>query len=286
MKTTVLLGAHMSIEGGVHRAIERGESIGCTALQMFVKNSTQWKAKPLDDEQAETYKKALSKSNVRSVVVHSTYLINLCAKTPQTLHASRWTYTDELKRCEKLGIPYYNFHPGSHMGQGEEDGIRLIAESLNTIHEQTSGFKVKSVLETTAGQGTAVGYRFEHLRNIIDLVEQQDRMAVCIDTCHVFAAGYDFRTEKGYKAMIKEFDDVIGLDRLAAFHLNDSKKGCGSRIDRHEHIGKGEIGLEGFRFIMNDTRFANIPKIIETEKGDDMKEDVKNMNTLKGLIEK
>jgi len=280
----VLLGAHMSIAGGVHTALERGNRIGCTTIQMFVKNNNQWRGKPLSETDVSTYKDLLSKSSMGPVVVHDTYLINLCAKNRTILRKSRAALKDELERCELLAVPYLNFHPGAHVGQGERDGIEMIAESLNIIHEQTRGFAVKSVVETTAGQGTAIGYRFDHIRSIINLVDDRERMAVCVDTCHIFAAGYNIATESGYEQTFKEFDDVIGLDRLVAFHVNDSKRECGSRVDRHEHIGKGEIGLTGFRMLMNDKRFASVPKILETEKGPDMKEDVENMRVLKGLI--
>ncbi|OGU45930.1 MAG: deoxyribonuclease IV [Ignavibacteria bacterium GWC2_56_12] len=281
---TVLLGAHMSIAGGVHTAIERAVRIGCTALQMFVKNNNQWKGKALSDEDVATYKDALSKARIGPVVVHDTYLINLCASDRSILKKSRDALTDELQRCEKLGVDYLNFHPGAHMGRGEKEGIERIAESLNMIHTRTKGFRVKSVIESTAGQGTALGYKFEQLKDMIDLVDEQERMAVCIDTCHIFAAGYDIVSEEGYHRTFREFDDIIGLDRLVAFHVNDSKRELGSRVDRHEHIGKGKIGLEGFRLIMNDERFVNIPKILETPKSDDMHEDVENMAVLKGLI--
>lgn len=282
--STILLGAHMSIAGGVHTALERGMRIGCTTMQMFVKNNNQWKGKPLTDEDVSTYKNLLSEARIHPIVVHDTYLINLCAVDETILKKSREALTDELNRSEQLGVEYLNFHPGSHMGAGEEEGIKRIAESLNIIHQQTKGYRVKSVIEATAGQGTAIGYRFEHLRRIIDLVEEQNRMAVCIDTCHVFAAGYDIATEKGYEATFKEFDEIVGLDRLVAFHANDSKRELGSRVDRHEHIGKGRIGIEGFRLLMNDERFQRVPKILETPKGPDMKEDVENMRVLKRLV--
>jgi len=281
---TVLLGAHMSIAGGVHTAIERAVRIGCTTLQMFVKNNNQWKGKALSDEDVATYKDALSKARIGPVLVHDTYLINLCASDRSILKKSRDALTDELQRCEKLGVDYLNFHPGAHMGRGEKEGIERIAESLNMIHTRTKGFRVKSVIESTAGQGTALGYKFEQLKDMIDLVDEQERMAVCIDTCHIFAAGYDIVSEEGYHRTFREFDDIIGLDRLVAFHVNDSKRELGSRVDRHEHVGKGKIGLEGFRLIMNDERFVNIPKILETPKSDDMHEDVENMAVLKGLI--
>jgi deoxyribonuclease-4 len=281
---SVLLGAHMSIAGGVHCAVERAASIGCTTMQMFVKNNNQWRGKPLEPEDIATYKKLLRESSIGPVVVHDTYLINLCATDNDILQKSRNALKDELDRCEALDVEYLNFHPGSHMGAGEMEGIQRIAESLNLIHEQTSGYRVKSVIETTAGQGTAIGYRFEHLKQIIDLVEQPDRMAVCVDTCHIFAAGYDIVTEAGYEQTFREFDSIIGLTRLVAFHVNDAKRERGSRIDRHEHIGKGTIGKAGFRLLMNDERFRAIPKILETPKEADMKEDVKNMKVLRSLM--
>jgi deoxyribonuclease-4 len=274
----------MSIAGGVHTAVERGMSIGCTTMQMFVKNNNQWRGKKLTVEDIATYKKLLQQSSIGPVVVHDTYLINLCATDKQILKKSRLALKDELDRCEMLDVGFLNFHPGSHVGAGEQDGIQRIAESLNIIHEQTRGYRVKSVLETTAGQGTALGYRFEQLRAIIDLVDQRDRMRVCVDTCHVFAAGYNIATKDGYRTTFEEFDAVLGLDRLVAFHVNDSKKELGSRVDRHEHIGKGRIGKAGFRFLMNDKRFRAVPKILETPKGPEMKEDVKNMRVLRGLV--
>ena len=283
-KAGVLLGAHMSIAGGVHRAVERGMSIGCTTMQIFVKNNNRWQSSALTETEITTYKELLSKSTIAPVVVHDTYLINLCATNPDILRKSRAAFKEELDRCELLGAEFYNFHPGAHMGAGEGEGIKRIAESLNVIHERTRGYRVKSVLETTAGQGSSLGFRFEQMRGIIDQVEEKDRMAVCVDTCHIFAAGYELTTEEGYHRTFGEFDAILGLDRLVAFHVNDAKRERGSRIDRHEHIGKGRIGLRGFRFLMNDERFARVPKILETEKGPDMKEDVQNMRRLKALM--
>lgn len=280
----ILLGTHVSIAGGVDKAVERAAKIGCTTFQIFTKNSNQWKATPLSDKVVQNYKRLLKLTKIKPVIAHDSYLINLCAKDKSILKKSREAFIDELMRCEILGINYLNFHPGSHMGMGEEDGIKLVAESINLAHEKTKGFKVKSMIETTAGQGTSIGYRFEQIRKIIDLVEDKKRLAVCVDTCHIFAAGYDIRTEKSYLRTIEEFDSIIGLKFLKAFHLNDSKKGLGERVDRHEHIGKGKIGLNGFRFIMNDERFFNIPKVLETPKGEDMKEDIINMRVLRSLI--
>jgi deoxyribonuclease-4 len=274
----------MSIDGGVHTAHERGMSIGCTTMQIFTKNNTQWAARPILEEEIEKYKALEKKSGIQPVVAHSSYLINLCAKNPVVLKKSRQAFKDELNRCELLNIPYLVFHPGSHMGRGEREGIQCISESLNLLHEQTKNYRVKSVLESTAGQGTAIGYRFRHLRDIIDEIEAKGRAAVCVDTCHLFAAGYDISTEIGYKNTFDEFDAVIGLDRLVVLHMNDSKRELGSRVDRHEHIGKGRIGNTAFRLLMNDPRFVRIPKILETPKSKDMHEDVTNLKKLRRFI--
>ena len=279
----VLLGAHMSIAGGVHTAVDRATSIGCTALQVFTKNNNQWSGKPLTDDDIAQYKQKISAAGIDPVVSHDSYLINLCAMKPDVLQKSRTAFIDELERCEQLGIPLLNFHPGAHVGAGEEEGIKKICESLDIAHNATKGFAVKSVLEATAGQGTNLGYSFEQLKMMIDGVEHPERMAVCIDTCHIFAAGYDIATEKGYEETFRLFDEIVGLERLVAFHINDSKKGLGSRVDRHEHIGKGAIGLTGFRLLMNDERFAHIPKILETPKSEDLHEDVENITVLKSL---
>jgi deoxyribonuclease-4 len=284
MRTRVLLGAHMSINGGVYTAHERGMRVGCTTIQLFTKNNTQWTSRPLSEEDIDKYKRLARKSRIRPVVAHSSYLINLCAKDRLILKKSREAFRDELWRCEKLGIPHLVFHPGAHVGQGEEEGIKLIAESLNILHDETSGYHVKSILEATAGQGTTLGYRFEQLRKIIDLVENRQRMRVCVDTCHLFAAGYDIKSEHGYERTFREFDAIIGLKRLVVFHVNDSKRELGSHVDRHEHIGKGRIGNTAFRLLMNDPRFVSIPKILETPKAEDMHEDVINMRKLRGFI--
>jgi len=281
--TTHLLGAHTSTQGGVSAAITLAEKLNFTAIQIFTKNNNQWKGKVLTQNDADEFKQKLSRSSIKVVVSHDSYLINLCSSKPELLEKSREAFVDELERCEMLGIPYLNFHPGAHGGMGEEEGIKLIAESLNLAHEKTKNFKVKSMLEATAGQGTAIGYTFEHLKKIIDLVDEKDRMCVCIDTAHIFAAGYDIKDKKNYNKVIKEFDDIIGLDLLKCFHMNDSKKPLASRVDRHDHIGKGFIGLEGFTNIMNDKRLLHIPKILETPKGKEQLEDLENIKTLKSL---
>lgn len=281
--TTHLLGAHTSMQGGVSAAITLAEKLNFTAIQIFTKNSNQWKGKVLTQAEADVFKKKLSDSSIKVVVSHDSYLINLCSSKPELLEKSRDAFIDELERCEMLGIPYLNFHPGAHGGMGEEEGIKLIAESLNLAHQKTKNFKVQSMLEATAGQGTAIGYTFEHLKKIIDLVDEKERMSVCIDTAHVFAAGYDIKDKKNYDKVIKEFDDIIGLNLLKCFHMNDSKKPLASRVDRHEHIGKGSIGLEGFTNIMNDKRLLHIPKILETPKGKEQLEDLENIKTLRSL---
>ncbi len=283
MAGDLLIGAHESIAGGMHMAVERAERAGCRVLQVFTRNSNQWHARAPAAKDIENYKTALSKSRVRTVVAHDSYLINLCALNPVTLQKSREALVDEIHRCEALGIGLLNFHPGSHMGAGENDGIRLIIESLNAVHALTPGSTVLSVIETTAGQGTSIGYRFDHLKSIIDGVDDPERMRVCIDTCHVFAAGYDISIRRGYDAMMTEFERVIGFPRLAAIHVNDSLKPCGSRVDRHEHIGKGKIGTDGFRFLMQDDRLKSVPKILETPKGDDLREDIMNLRILRRL---
>ncbi len=280
----ILLGAHESIAGGIYRAVERAASIGATALQVFTKNSNRWEAPPLTAMDAENYKTALSKSSIRSVISHDSYLINLCAVDPAILEKSRRALIDEIRRCETLGIGMLNFHPGAHMGAGDEAGIALIAESLDFVHRETRGSAVLSVVETTAGQGSALGHRFEQIAAIIRGVADRDRMAVCIDTCHIFAAGYDIRAAASYERVMGEFGEIVGFERLQAIHVNDSKTGLGSRVDRHAHIGEGHIGKEGFGHLMNDIRLKDVPKILETPKGDDLAEDRTNMESLKKLI--
>lgn len=284
MKQRLLLGAHVSINGGIHTAFERATPIGCTTMQVFVKNNNRWHAPALTDEEVLAYARASSDAGIAPVLAHASYLINLCATNPATLKRSRSAFIDELQRCAKLGIKALIVHPGAHLGAGEPDGIKRIAESLNIAHEETGNCRVLSAIESTAGQGTVIGYRFEHLKSIIDLVDNKPRMAVCLDTCHLLAAGYDIRTHKGWEHTMEEFQSVVGMGYLVAVHINDSKKALGSRVDRHEHIGKGHVGLEGFRALMNDSRIAAIPKILETPKSEDMHEDVKNMDILKSLI--
>jgi deoxyribonuclease IV len=284
MAKTVLLGSHMSTQGGVHTAFARGTSIGCTTMQIFVKNNNRWAARPQTDEDVRQYRSAAEGASIAPVVAHAAYLINLCSPNPDILERSRMAFADELRRCNALGVKALIVHPGAHMNAGEDEGIKRIADSINVIHAQTPGCRTLTTLESTAGQGSAVGYRFEHLRGIFDLVDDKSRMAVCLDTCHLFAAGYDISTERGWDDTMTSFGSIVGWARLVAFHVNDSKKGLGSRVDRHDHIGKGMIGVEGFASLMNDDRLASIPKILETEKSEDMHEDVENMTFLRSLI--
>jgi deoxyribonuclease-4 len=254
-------------------------------MQVFVKNNNQWKGKALDVDDIRNYKTAQAKSTIAPVLAHAAYLINLGAVSARILQKSRDAFVDELTRCELLGISGLNVHPGSHGGAGETEGMKRIAESIDIAHERTAAYRTRTILEATAGQGTALGYRFEQLQQIIELVEQKERMGVCLDTCHLLAAGYDIRTAGGWNDTMKDFHDVIGLGRLVMIHMNDSKKEFNSHVDRHEHIGKGFVGLEGFRAIMNDARVADIPKILETPKSEDMHEDVENLGVLRSLVD-
>jgi len=278
------LGAHMSIAGGVDQAPLRAQTIGINAVQIFVKSSNQWRAKPLTDAEIDSFKKNVRACGIDIIFGHDSYLINLAAPDPGNRKKSLDAFHIEMERCEALGLPYLVMHPGSHTGSGEEAGIRHIIESFDLLHARTKSYKLKVLIETTAGQGDNVGYRFEHIAQIIDGVKEKGRLGVCFDTCHVYAAGYDIKTEGGYKKVMAEFDNIIGFDKLHAFHLNDSKKGCGSRVDRHEHLGKGELGLAVFKCLMNDKRFDKVPMVLETPKSEDLHEDVENLKVLRKLI--
>jgi deoxyribonuclease-4 len=274
----------MSISGGVDTAFDRGAQIGCDAMQIFTKNNNQWRAAPLKEDAVERYHRRQAETGITPVVAHASYLLNLATPDDALWRKSIEALLIELERCEVLYIPYLIIHPGSHMESGEDAGIARIAEALNVAHERLPDAQVKIALETTAGQGTNLGYRFEQLAAMIEGTEARDRLTVCYDTCHTLAAGYDFRTPEGYAEVFKQFDEVIGLDRLTVFHFNDSKKDMGSRIDRHAHIGEGEVGLDGFRHILNDPRFQETPMLLETPKSKDMHEDVENLARLRALI--
>jgi len=280
----MLLGAHMSIAGGVDKAIERGKSIGCTAIQIFVKNNNQWFNKPLDKEESERFLKLRKESGI-FVFAHTGYLINLASPAPDNYEKSMRSMLEEFEKCEALQIPFIIMHPGSHGGAGEEEGIKNSAAAINLLFKTTRGYNVKLVLETTAGQGSALGFKFIHFREWLELSDDPKRLGVCVDTCHVFAAGYDIKSEEGYEKTWQEFDKMIGLDKLTAFHLNDSKRELGTRVDRHEHIGKGALGEEAFRRLLNDERFKDLPMVIETPKDPAMKFDRMNLKTLRRIIQ-
>jgi deoxyribonuclease-4 len=278
------LGAHMSAAGGVSKAFERGRSIGCDTMQIFTRNQNRWDSKPLDPAEVERWHAAAQETGIAPAISHASYLINLGSPDDALWEKSIDALVDELQRAEALGLLGVVLHPGAHMEQGEEVGIARVAAGLDRAHAATDGFKTLTLLEITAGQGTTLGYKFEHLAAMRQQAAAPARIAVCFDTCHAFAAGYDFRTAEGYAAMIDAFDRTIGLDLLKCFHFNDSKGTLGNRKDRHEHIGQGGIGLSGFAHILNDPRFDGAPMIIETEKSDDMHEDVENLAVLRGLI--
>jgi deoxyribonuclease IV len=284
MNSNPLIGTHVSVAGGLHTAFARATQVGCATMQIFVKNANTWNARPLTDADIASYKTAAAGANVAPVIAHAAYLINLCAISPETLTKSIAGYEDELRRCEAIGVMGLVVHPGAHMGEGEDAGVRKIAESLNTIHSRTKGFSTFTLLEVTAGQGTTVGYKLEHLRDIIGGLDEPSRAGICLDTCHAFAAGYDLRNDDGWGRLMTDIEATVGLDKLKAIHVNDSQKEFGSRRDRHEHIGKGAIGLDGFRFLMNDPRLERIPKVLETDKSEDLHEDVENMDALRSLI--
>ena len=279
-----LLGAHMSIAGGHALAIERATAFSMTACQIFTKNANQWNAKPIAPEAAESFRTGLAASEIGFVVAHDSYLINLASPDDTLRQRSIAAFGDELRRCALLGVPWLVTHPGAHMGTSVDEGVSRVASALNELFDELPDLGVTVLLETTAGQGTTLGRSFDELAMILALVEDQTRVGVCFDTCHVFAAGYDMRDAEVYGATMQAFDDSIGFGRLRLFHLNDSKKGLGARVDRHAHIGEGELGREAFRLLLNDERFAGYPGILETPKGDDGEEDRRNLTTLGGLV--
>ena len=275
----------MSIGGGAHRAIERASSIESNAMQIFVKNNMQWFARPLEKTEISAFLKHAQRKQLSAAFAHANYLINLAATNPQFHANSLRSLAEELVRADQLELPFLVLHPGAHLGAGEEAGLQRIVDSIDAVHAVLPKTKTKIALETTAGQGSCLGDKFEQIAHIIANVREPERLCVCLDTAHVFESGYDIGTEAATKKMFTQFDRVIGLDQLAALHLNDSKTPLGSRVDRHEHIGKGKIGLSAFRFIMRDKRFRKIPKVLETPKGKELLEDIENMKTLRGLAE-
>lgn len=264
-------------------AIERALAIGCTAMQIFVKNNMQWFAAALPAAEAEAFRKHARRGELGAVFGHAGYLINLAATNPDFHARSVRSLREEMVRAEQLGLPFLVLHPGAHMGAGMEAGLEKVVASLDGVFAELPGSPVRIALEVTAGQGSTLGRTFEELAFILERVERTERLCVCLDTAHLFAGGHDISSAAGVRKVFADFEKVIGRERLAALHLNDSKTALGSRVDRHEHIGKGKIGLEAFRFIMREARFRKIPKVLETPKGKEMKEDVENMGVLRGL---
>ncbi|MFH1374737.1 MAG: deoxyribonuclease IV [bacterium] len=280
----MLFGAHQSIAGGVHKAIERGKQATCDTIQIFNKSSNQWRAAALKQQDIDTYFELIESTGVKVATSHTGYLINIATPERDLGDKSLKSLQEEMERCRLLRIPNLVLHPGSHVGSGEEPGMSRIAENINRLFDKLNDNQVCLLLETTAGQGTNLGYSFEQLAHMIDSVDNQAQMGVCLDTCHVFAAGYPLKDPDDYQRTMERFDKVIGLDRLNIIHLNDSKKEFGSRRDRHEHIGRGFIGRDGFRNIVNDRRLESIPMILETPKGEDLAEDIENLKVLRSLV--
>ena len=289
------LGAHMSIAGGLPRAVDRAAAARCESLQIFTKSAGQWRARPLPVDEIELFKQRVAETGIRPVVAHNSYLINLAAAMPALREQSLASLGEEIDRAEALGLYGLVMHPGSHTTGTEREGLRLIVQGLAQLLAERPDGKVMILLEHTAGQGTNLGHRFEHLAEIIDGVNATSRIGVCLDTCHLLTAGYDICSDEGYHATFREFDRIVGLKHLKAFHLNDSKKPCASRVDRHEHIGKGCLGLEPFRWLLNDPRFRELPMMLETPKLETPESrrksdldpwDARNLRTLRRLIAK
>jgi deoxyribonuclease-4 len=273
----------MSVAGGLEKAFERGESIGCTVMQIFTKSNRQWQAKKITYEEAELFKATAKKSAIQFVMVHASYLINIGSPDLATAKKSVLALIEELERCAQLGIKYLVLHPGAHLQSGEAEALQRISDNLDEALAKSPS-TTSILLENMAGQGSSLCNRFEQLAQLLKNSAYKKRLGVCFDTCHAFAAGYDFRDKISYEKMWHDFDSIVGLNQLHAIHINDSKRELGAHVDRHEHIGHGKLGKTAFELLMNDPRFFDIPKILETPKEDDMKEDVENMNTLEKLI--
>jgi deoxyribonuclease-4 len=268
-----LLGAHMSIAGGLYRALERGRDSGCSVVQIFLKNQLQWKAKPYSPEEIGAFKAAWKETGMRQVFAHSSYLINLAAPEPPEWTRAVEAFHDELERAEALGLPFVIIHPGSHRGQGAEAGVARIVRALDEVASRTRGYRVMVLLENTAGGGHTIGRSFEELAALLGGVKVPERVGVCLDTCHLFTAGYDLRSPRGYRAAMTSCARLIGIRRVRAFHLNDAKAPLGSGLDRHEKIGLGKLGVGAFRLLMTDRRFARVPMALETPKDPEPKAD-------------
>ena len=278
----------MSIAGGLEKALLRGKKRGCNVIQIFTRNSNRWDAKPLEKDEIGRFQEVQKETAVEPVSVHDSYLINLASPRRDVRERSVTALFDEIKRTEALNIPFLVMHPGAHLGEGEKVGIRRISEAFNRLFEALGRTPVTILLETTAGQGSSLGYRFEHIAEIIERVRQENRFGVCLDTCHVFAAGYDFRTPEKYEDLIEHFEKIVGLERLKLFHFNDSKRELGSRVDRHEHIGQGKIGKAGLTYFLRDGRFKDLPFLLETPKGKDSRGrdlDEVNLKLMRKILE-
>jgi len=279
----VILGAHCSIAGGFHEAAKAGRWIGADAIQIFSRSPRMLRdTKPITEEDVRLWRQSIEEHRIRLATIHSNYLINLCSPQKRLLRVARNAFVEEMERAQVLGVKHLIFHPGAHMGKGDAKGLALVAESLNACLDRANAPDVLLCIENTAGGGTAVGHKFEQMRKIIDLSRHPERVAVCLDTCHTFAAGYDIRTRAGYENVMAHIDEVLGLERLQAFHLNDSKGDVRSHVDRHEHIGKGKLKKDAFRFLVNDARFADCPGLLETPGEDpDFK---RNLRVLRSLV--
>lgn len=281
----MLLGAHIGIADGLATATTTARGIGCETIQIFSKSPQMWKGPPIPDDAAAAFKESLGREGIRRPSIHHGYLINLASPKPPMLKQSRLTFVDELQRAEKLGVDYLIFHPGAHLGSGSDAGVATIAESLNGAFNETPGFHVRALIENAAGQGTAMGSTFPELRSILSKVDDRSRVGIALDTCHLFAAGFDFRTPEGYGSLIDEVGRTIGFEEVRAFHLNDAKADLGSHLDRHENIGKGKLGVEGFRHPLNDARWKEVPGYLETPLDDNGYTLYKNdLETLRGLL--
>ena len=283
-----LFGAHMSAAGGCHKALLAAQSFECDTVQLFTKNNNQWNAKDFTEADLQLFRDTLSASKLQFPMAHDSYLINLASPDDQLFERSVNAFVIEMQRAEQLGLAYLVTHPGAHVGSGEEAGLERVIAGLDEAHRRCPGLKVRVLLETTAGQGSSLGWRFEHLGHILKSARESDRMGVCMDTYHVFAAGYELAPSARYKATMKEFDRLIGLNRLYACHLNDSVKPLGSRVDRHAHIGEGQLGLEPFQHLVNDKQFRDLPMVLETPKEETPEghTDARNLGILRGLFSK
>jgi deoxyribonuclease-4 len=277
------LGAHMSIAGGLDQALERGRAIGCGAVQIFLKNQRQWAARPLAPDDIRTFRAVRRRSGIRHLFAHASYLINLASPGPAAWAQAVAAFADELERAEALGLSCVVIHPGSHMGAGLEAGLHQVTAALDEAVARTSGYRVKIALENTAGGGHSVGRTFSELATLIARAARPERLGVCVDTCHLFAAGYDIRSEDGYRRAMAECEATVGGRQVLAFHLNDARAPLGSGLDRHEHIGRGFLRLAPFRRLLNDHRFARVPKVLETPKEPEPTADLRNLATLRRL---